>query len=140
MNECKCESCDWEGMDSDTGSTGYLNGNLPVCPMCGAVDMIEDLPEEEQPILCDFCEEPAEKLHICAVCLQEVCPECAYECGECGEKAMLCPGCSDGDTLCPDCRENQPCQCAECGRTDICEPGDVCVECDGYMEVPEVAS
>jgi len=41
----RCECCSWEGDFKDCGSTGHLNGDLPICPQCGAVDTIDDIEE-----------------------------------------------------------------------------------------------
>jgi hypothetical protein len=43
----ECECCSWQGDARDTGSTGALNGNLNVCPQCGAVDTMEEIEDDE---------------------------------------------------------------------------------------------
>ncbi len=45
--EIRCENCDWEGMENEAGNSGYLNGNMYICPSCGAFDTMEDLAEPE---------------------------------------------------------------------------------------------
>ena len=48
----RCENCDEVSDERDWGSSGYYNGNLPICPICGAYDSVdpdfEDDDEDEE--------------------------------------------------------------------------------------------
>ena len=51
----RCEDCYEINDEKDWGNTGFLNGNLKICPSCGSIDSIdpdfyetdEDKEEEE---------------------------------------------------------------------------------------------
>ena len=43
-----CEYCKYEASSSDWGDTGDMNGNLPICPQCGAWDAVGEEREVEE--------------------------------------------------------------------------------------------
>lgn len=36
-----CDCCQTQSNPDDWGTTGYMNGDLPICPLCMAVDSME---------------------------------------------------------------------------------------------------